>query len=404
MFALLFTADLSGGEHAAALSAAFTAATVSAREHTPAAMWVIFPKDVTPRAAGTDYVDAAARVLSARTRIALSSAERAGADVARIKSCDPAERYHCWLSALRPETRYLFVVAVQPIEPTAEAVSLIFIDAEQARERTAALTDTETIESEIFNLSVRAPAIRVDSLSPGALEKWFAERLEGPLRAQLKKNGDLEPFGKIRLHAPAPGWPITLDGEMIASTSSTADLITDLAPGVRRLSMIPPGAAPFTRDIRVEPSKTATIAFGVEPMSADPPGEERSMRYGLIFGGIAASSIGGVLLASAVSRASNIRQTCISRAGDSMDAGCEQRGAITLGHDAAKVPSFDPRAVNPGGVAVAPLAIGLIGGGAIIAAGTYLLRDFERDWWWPLVSGLGFFAASYGVGILVDGR
>lgn len=381
----------------------FAAATVSAGEQTPAAMWVIFPKEVVPRVGSTEYVDAAARVLAAETRIVLRSAELAGVDVARMKGCDPGERYSCWLASVRPETRYLFVVAVQPIEPAAEAVSLIFIDTELVRDKTASLADAEAIESEIFNLSVRAPASRVDSLSAGALEKWFRERLDGPLRAQLKKNGDLELLGKIRLHAPARDWPIALDGEVLASTSSTADLIVDVAPGIRRVSLIPPGGAPITRDVKVSPNTTANLSFGLEPAAAA-PSEERSMRYGLIFGGIAASSIGGVLLASAASRAGNIRQTCISRAGDSMTEGCEQLGAITLGHDAANVPSFDPGAVNPSGVSIAPLAIGLIGGGAIIAAGTYLLRDFERDWWWPLVSGVGFFAASYGIGILVDGR
>jgi hypothetical protein len=179
-------------------------------------------------------------------------------------------------------------------------------------------------------------------------------------------------------------------------------LLTDVRPGVRRVAITPPGGPPIHRDVRVESAKTATVAFSFEPL--EPAAEEGSLRYGLIFGGIAASSIGGVLLASAVSRASNVRQACVIREGEDAGAECAGLGAITLAHEAGNLPSLDPERINPRGVAMAPLAIGLLGGGAIIAAGTFFLRDFEEDWWWPLVAGVGFGAVSYAFGALVDPR
>jgi hypothetical protein len=384
-------------------TACLLAATVSAGERTPAVMIVVVPKEVTPRAPSSALVDAAAAVLNRTTRLALLPAERAGTDLARFAACEPAERYRCWLEATaRDQTRYLFVLGVQP-----DALSLIFLDLEAAKTKIATIPQdapdrAEQVEAEIFNLTVRAPPVQVDSLSRHALEAWFSERLEGPIRIQLTKNGDATPLGAIAVRTPVKGWPLALDGETIAATSTSAVLLTDVRPGVRRIAITPPGGPPIPRDVRVESAKTATVSFTFGPPVAST--DDGTLRYGLIFGGIAASSIGGVLLASVVSRASNVREACVRRMGDDTSAECPGLGAITLEHDAARLPSLDPERVNPRGVSMAPLAIGLLGGGAIIAVGTFFLRHFEEDWWWPLVAGVGFGAVSYGFGALVDPR
>jgi hypothetical protein len=386
---------------------ASTLAAAGAGEGTPAVMWVIVPKNVAPRVQSSAVLDAARAAFVPKTRLQLGSPEEGGVELARLDACDPAARYGCWLSVVKsaaPSARYFFALAVQP-GAAADSFSLVVLDLERSAARTARIPENtpdraELVESELFAGALRSPPVQVDSMSRTALEKYFSGLLNGELGAMLAKNRDDQPLGKILVSAGPKNWPIALDGENIAVTSSKAVLIEEVAPGRREIALLLPDGDKVAQVVNVEAGRTSTVGFGLEPGLVQSR-ENTSLKYGMIFSGVAAFSIGAVVLASGASRAGNIRQSCLLRAGD---AECRDAGTVTFGHQAEEIPSLSPDAVNPRGILMAPLAIGMIGAGVLLAGGALWLDDLERRWWWPVVAGLGFTAASYGLGLVLDPR
>jgi hypothetical protein len=400
---------------------------ITLNERVPAVMIVLTPRDFVSRTPTSEFLDAARRVVRARTRLALASAEQAGVDAGALARCGATERLGCWLIAARPDAlalpsetaakgaadrpRYLFVLSVLPATEVGEdRLSLYFVDADEAiaRWRRVSRFDEdwrERAESELDAISKSSPPRDVRASDPRALRDHLERVIDEEVRPTLERAGDWDPYGRIEVKTKRAGLPIAVDGVELGVTAAETTTLVDVGPGRRRVTVGAAGAA-ATLEVDVTRGAVAIARFDGLLARLDLSDRTPVLRYSVLGAGAALGVAGGALAILGASRTGDVRQGCVLREGD-VDAECRGLGTPALGWDPSGAPAIDADAINPSGVAMLPLGLALVGAGATLATGTFLVDDDADgdDWLWlPAVAGLALGALVYGTGAALGSR
>lgn len=392
---------------AALLAAAPTPAstTIGAGERPDrAVMLVITPGSTAPTIPSSNYLDAAQRVFGRETSLSLASAEQAGVDANAMRECPVDLRLRCWARLARADdrnvARFLLVLSVQPVAGN-DRVTLLVLDLERVQrvlEDPASADDPEAQEQRIFEL---ARQLQPEVLSPeesGAPERLLGDLVARELRDDLEESGHFRPYGEIELESETADLVIDLDGRVIGTTSGEHTLIREVSAGERVLSLRRADGWSTSRRIQVTRGGTTWVEM------EDPPSSTHPARPVVWVGGFVMAAAGLTLLGiTAASTSGDLQSACLQR-GPS-DSRCGALGTFTHayeGPDAA--PTTNPAAVNPSGLLMAPLGVGLASGGLATSLGTLLLGD-EADFPWPQVLvGLATAGLVYGMGAALDAR
>lgn len=380
-------------------------ASISAGERPDqAVMLILTPKDTTPNIPSSSYLNAAQRVFGRETSLSLASAEQAGIDAGEMRACPVEFRISCWARMARPDAagaaRYLLVLNLQRAGGSDRA-SLILLDLDESAKvlrDERALGDEETKEQRIFELTLSLEPIVLSPEEDGAVDRYWEDLVLRELRGPLELSGHFRPYGEVELLAEAPDLMIDLDGRVLGTTREGTTRIRDVLPGERTLAVR--RADGWSSSHRVTVTRGATVR--VE--TVNPPSAVHPARAVVWVSGFALAAAGATLLAlTAASASDGLGAVCLQRSPG--DAACPSAGTLTsayAGVDAA--PTTDPSAVNPSGVLLAPLGLGLATGGLTAALGTLLVGD-EADFPWPqILVGLGTAGLVYGLGAALDAR
>lgn len=361
-----------------------TAAELLLDERTPAVLLLSTPKDAAPSAPTSAYLEALATALRSRTHYALLSPEQAGLDRDPLLDCARERRLTCFTLAVHnasPNAAAIFVLGVLPLDRTQDRLSLAVIDVTRALAIEADGADDR--EDAIYAGARRTEPKTVRATDRAALAAWAA--------AAIAETVEPSPLGSVALANTIIGAELRVDGAPIGSVSETSTTLLDVRPGVRKISMS--GA---TLELRVEAGKTASSAFAADLGRAAPD----FGRHRLIFWtGSGVAVLGGALAIYSAVRGSELESRCF---GASEDARCESAGFPTFALDTAALPSGDRDAVN-GGVAILPLAVGLLAAGGTAAIGAHLSEDPDA-WWLPIVLGAAAGGAAFTATLLLDPR
>ena len=404
-----------------------SAETIDRDERAQSVLIVVAPAG---SAIGTSsFLFAAATEIEADTDLRLLSAEQAGIDQTQFAACERHVRFTCWARTARPDydpaalvgadgevlgfethqrrlaerggqgTAVLFVVVAQPTSDDHALLSLVVIELDDALSRFHARRErgddwAAAVEDEIFATSVKSKRRRIDPGDDAALAALFRRIVQDDLRPLFERRRARR--GAIRIASKA-GLSIRLDGAPIGATAAAGTTITGLLPGRRRIELADDSADVFQAVIDVRPGEVTQVSAPLPPLVSAHPA-----RAPILWGGVAVL-VAGVAV-GAVALAGGDRQLqarCVRRASEP-DAPCDGAGFLGFGADAAATPTADPNAVDPSGVAMAPLAGALLITGASASLGAWL-SDPEDVPWLPAVVGLALGALGYGVSVAIAG-
>ena len=390
-------------------------------EREPALLYLTRPKGRGPGLADLASIqDAASRAFAERTNLALRPLESFGFDPAELDACDPDRRMTCWLGRLRAERgsarpeppgarasrsrpRYLFVLAVHPGGKAGDEHYGLLLDLDLAQEtyERAHVTEPgweEGVEEQIFRAVLQGELTRVAAGDDAARRRYFQQLVEETFRPAFERTGHWEPYGRIELSADRAGLPIELDGDPIGTTALGARTIHGVTPGERTLVITGPGGARISLPAHVDRGRVTALSAAVA--SSGP----KLARATVLWGGVAVAAAGAVVGGLAIARAgSDVRSACLVRPGSDADR-CSELGLPTFGFDPGAAPSADPAAVNPSGVPIAALGVGLLAGGATWALGTALFGADDDYPWLQLGAGLALGALTFAATVALDPR
>lgn len=380
-------------------------AEISARERPDQAVLLILtPKQTTPNIPSSAYLNAAQRVFGRETSLSLASAEQAGIEAGLMRECPVEFRISCWARMARPgaaqSSRYLLVLNLQRAG-SSDRASLIFLDLDEAGTVLADPSDeadAEAKEQRIFELALTPEPSVLSPEEDGAVDRFWEDLVLRDLRTRLERSSHFRPYGEIELIAEASDLMIDLDGRVIGTTRGGAMTVREILPGERTIAVR--RADGWSSSHRVTITRGGSVRVETEP----PPSAVHPARAVVWVSGFVLAAAGATVLGITAANASDgLGAACLQRS--SGDLACPSAGTLTsayAGVDAA--PTTDPNVVNPSGLLMAPLGLGLAAGGLAAALGTLLVGD-DSDFPWPQVLvGLGTAGLVYGVGVALDAR
>lgn len=385
-------------------------------ERSPALLIVALPRGSTPSTPPTELSRAATAAFRARTGLDLRAAEQLGLDGETLSRCDRGARLSCWVLSARPgdprprggsiererPIAAILVLSVLPLSAGKDRISLTLVDTERALEcRRAAGPDdpeaVERVEDCIFESAAKSEPVVLGGGAPGELGAFFEGRISGELAPVLEHLGELEPFGEIAVDSSSDGVELRVDGAPAGTAARGTTTITEVRPGRRVLTASRPGRTPIAVAVRVERARTATASIELAPLDAP---EDDAARRWMIYSGAGAVLAGVALGAYALIASANVHGTCLV---PSPDAACASLGQPTFALDAGALPSTDRERVNPPGLTVPSIAVGLAALGTGLAGGGLLLEE-EGFPWITLAGGVALGAAGALITTAVDPR
>lgn len=369
-----------------------------------AVMLIMTPRQTTPNIPSSTYLDGAQRAFGRETCLSLSSAEQAGIDASQMRECPLDFRLSCWARLARPDAqqgaRFLVVLNLQRVGPSDRA-SLTLLDLDRVStilrdERDEG--DQEAKEQRVFELALQLEPQVLGPEEEGAVDRFWEDSVSRDLRPLLESSGHFRPYGEIELVSETSDLTLELDGRVIGTTSEGSMLLREVLPGERVLTVRRADGWMSTRRVKVARGASSRVEME-SPPSAVHPGRSVVWVSGFVLAAVGATVLG----LTAASASDGLGAVCLQRS--TSDSGCASAGTLTsayAGIDAA--PTSDPNAVNPSGLLLAPLGLGLAAGGLVTGLGTLLVGD-DADFPWPqILVGLGTAGLVYGAGAVMDAR
>jgi hypothetical protein len=222
----------------------------------------------------------------------------------------------------------------------------------------------------------------------------YAQRLVGGrLKDALERAGHWDPYGAVEIDSPVSGLAVSIDGRVVGVLSTGKIRLERLLPGARRLVFEKSGAPPISIEIQVDRGETARVEAG-QIAIASGSSADNTVRSGVAIAGIAAAAAGtAATIAAIISAQGPSRVDCVALTGPSPSC---QSGFVALGERTASASGGNFMG-SGSGVLAAPLGYGLIGLGAVWTLGAWLLTPRDQIPWLPLVAGVVFLGASYGL-------
>lgn len=383
----------------------------AADEVVSAPILVVRPRGAVTGLRSSELVRLTSDELHAKTDLRGLSPEQAGVDLERFSACPVRERFRCWLELTRPQdARFVFVYRVEPVGPSRDRVSLLAIDVPRARALVAEISPSaegsqDQVEDVIFASAVHAEPRDVDVAAPEQLERAVADAIE-TLRPELERAGHWEPWGTLLVDLPCPSCAVVAGERSVVMPTSGPIELARLRPGRRELRLYAGTEPRWTCDAEVERRHVRTVREGdCTPMDLT-AAREPVPRWALGATGAAVGATGLALVIYGAARAASgpatlciLSDRTVSDGTVSDGTGCAGLGTPTFGFDPSRTPTTDASAVNPRGLEVVPLGLGLVAAGATWSMGQVLFEDWP--WWAHLAAGTALGAATYGVGALV---
>lgn len=382
----------------ALLAALAATAGIDVGEKTPVALYLVTPTGAASEIPSATTLAAAERALARDPSLELWPMERTGVAAATLDKCPIDTRLSCWVAAMRPsKAAYLWALALQPRGDGTDRVRTIFIDLGAATARYRAELDggaedwRERAESALFALARRDKGRQIGGAED--LTAYFDGVVDEFLRPALEANGRWKPYGAIEVTSPIDDMTVSIDGNIAGVVRAGSTVIAGVEPGPRRVEA---QVGDYSKRYEVVVVRSETARIQLER----PPVEWHPVRMGALYaGGVVAASGIAILIWSIVRAGDGVQGGCLQRAG--MSGSCDGLGALTLGYDPSRAPSTDPDAVDPSGIVMAPLGIGLMATGAAWSAGAWF-GDREDAPWWAIAVGVATGIVVYGVGHVLE--
>ncbi|MCK6551407.1 hypothetical protein L6R52_36565 [Myxococcota bacterium] len=373
-------------------------AAVHADARTPSILIVTTPRGLAHAADSSALILETARVIEARSGLRVLSIEQSGVDVAELERCPPTTLLGCMIRAVGASTStppaFLFVLSARATSSGRARLSLLTLDVRESLDELAKLArgaDAEEVEDAIFASAASGEPRELDPADEDALRDFLDGQLDTAVRAPLERRDEWAPFGRITLAGTWAGASIAIDDRVVGVTDDGATELDDVRPGVRRLQL-DDGAETVHLVLRVERGAVARATV----QRAD-----RSTNTALAWAGAGLAIAGAVVVGvAAATTAGELDSRCLTRA--PIAAACDAPGFATFGFDPSSGPTTDVNAVNPPGLRVVPLGLGLITTGGAFVVGPRLL-DGEVGAWISVITGVALGALTYGVTSLAGG-
>lgn len=296
--------------------------------------------------------------------------------------------------------QYLLIVS-KVADEDVDRVSLTLLDTDAALEVLHAADRRkdnwrQVAEAKIAQVAPVAKESSVEAKSEDEARRFIEERFRSDLRRRFEDDGHWEPYGTVELESPLAGVAIKLDGTTVGTTRAGQTRLRNVTQGAHQLGFEHPEFRPDERTIEVKRREVYAHKVDLIPL-ASTSGTVRSVTL-WTGAGIAAAGLGVLAWALAV-RDPDVVTYCPVVTGSTE---CGGSRFITTGYSPDAAPTFDED-VNPPGLMIAPLGLGLVGMGATWALGT-LLFGAEEDLPWPqIVAGVLVGGAVYGASALLNG-
>lgn len=330
------------------------------------------------------WLDGAAQALTPATGLAVDSPERLGLD--NPGPCPPELLLGCVASGLEgpASPKFAVIVTVLPLGAGRLRVVPTLLEL-PAAPGPGDGADPTIREDRLAKLAWSDRPTEIDGEVPAEFRRLFegvAQRAASWLAPRLIR------AGRILIHNDRAGAQLSLDGLGLGGVPGGPLLLVDVRPGRRALALEPGGA----QLIEVAPGRTATVSFA-RPEAPEPS----ALRQGLRYGGPALVAVGAAVVALGILRQQSVVRACLGRPEGGAD--CPDLGGPTLGLDPQAGPSTDPSVVNPGGLDLYGLGLGLSAAG-LTAGALAWLGDEAQDppWWLWVASGvalLGVYAVVH---------
>lgn len=314
---------------------------------------------------------------------------------------DCAGRLGCVVQHLRsPYPRYMLVVSNVTLSGEADRLSAVLVDVELALEHARAASasgdDVDTIRETEARIAAQAVLLGPErgQVRDAAQTEAFIERLlVSRLSKVFEETDNWEPYGSIELVSDHAGAAISLDGVAVGATRAGVTELRGVTAGLRRITVEQPGHEPWTTELLVERGGRASVTASL--VRAGSAGE--TLRTALVWTGASVAAAGLVVGGIAIARHDGgVAPVCL--AGPGIE--CRSSASFeTFGTD-VRAPLGQP--LSSGGIAIAPLGLGLVATGAVWSLGAWLLGD-DVPAWVPLAAGAVLGAATYGLGVALDG-
>ncbi|MBK6685609.1 MAG: hypothetical protein IPG45_14160 [Deltaproteobacteria bacterium] len=335
------------------------------------------------------WLDGAAQGLTPATGLRVDSPERLG--LANPGPCPPELLLGCVASGLEGPASPSFgvIVSVLPLEAGRLRVVPTLLDLRAERGR----SDRGDPTAREDRLSKEAWSDRPSEID-GELPSDFQRLFQGLAQrsAPWLASRGLTRSGQILIHGDRPGAQLSLDGVGLGGVPEGSLLLVDVRPGRRTIALEPGGA----QVLEVAPGHTATVSFTL----AERP-EPNTLRQGLRYGGPALVAVGAAVVALGILQRQSVIRACVGRPEGGAD--CADLGNPTLGLDAQAGPSTDPSIVNPGGLDLYGLGLGLSAAGLTAGALAWWGDEAQDPPWWLWVASAVALFGVYGV-VHVGGR
>ena len=293
------------------------------------------------------------------------------------------------------QPRYLLLISNVSIPDGPDRLTIVLLDIEEAirihREATRKVGWQDEVEATVSEQAMIGAPIRGQIADPQEAATFLATSFTRELSRGLEEAGHWEPYGDIELECDVEGAVIRLDGNGLGSTKPGITRLSGARPGKRALEVVRPGYLPYQDVVEITRGGVARmdITFALEPSNTS-----GVVRHAVLWSGVAVAAAGAAIAIFGAVKAGGAETSCYAPC----DAGTE---FITFGYDESRASST--LAVNPGGVAIAPLGIALAGTGLTWTIGTWLIGDDDDIPWVQLLVGLGVGGAAYAISVLADG-
>jgi hypothetical protein len=317
------------------------------------ALHVVARRGYVPAASTSDILLAAGRAAAKHTHLEVRTPEQLGVEAGALDACSAVVRLSCWHRELeltgsaRPE--FLLAVAMHPSEGGKEELfaMLVPVAARWVDGLAPPLPpDPEPREQALEKETVETPLAPVATSDLAALEEYFSRLFEVDFRPRIERS---------KLWGPRPKRELPL-------------FVQPPTPAVEATSTHPVRAVTRWGGLAIAAAGLALTVVGVGAES-----DAGALRIGCLQRGAAAGR-------------------------------CEGLGPATFGLDATGAPTTDVRAVNPSGLPILPLGLGVVAAGGTWGATSWLLGEDEDAPWLGLALGVAAGAAAFGVGALTHGR
>jgi hypothetical protein len=382
---------------AALLTSAPAEAATLVKDRIPMALHVVGPASFdVPADLIRERADAMLRV---RTRLSVSPVEALSIPRAQLEACGISTNLGCWVAAVRPEDvrrragsivpadlalpsatpPYLMVVTVHSGERGRLAVLIIDLDrAVRAYDHVSTSDEgwKERVEALMYQDAVHSDFAEIDVTDPAALDAFFTKLFDTKMRGVFEGASHWRENGAVEIDTPQAGLTIGIDGEPAGVTAAGKTRVDGVPIGERTIALTDPNGLVQHEPVplSVERGRAALLV----PTLSSGPSSVPTIRAVTLWTGVAVAAAVAAMFAYAFAAPQDGHDLRVCPGGVCPDS--DRRFATFSG--------------APGGVPIAPIAVGLFGAGLGWSLGALIFGEEHELPWIAWLTGVGLGGAA----------